>query len=345
MKFLAGSESRFFDFMGNLTDKNRVAIIAHNDQDGLTSAVIAGKVVGKVDYLRFTGYQIGLYAEILKELKAKKINKILFLDLALDNFDVDSKEFEKFAEILVVDHHPLFKNIESEKTAFIKVDSSSAAYPCYYLFSKIQQVPPWIAAIGIIGDNPHVYNEKNAKDVFSDFGLGEGENLFKVSRATGFAILSLGNEKIGEIYELFMKAKSPSDLKSLEKYSNSIEKEMSKYSKKFDKEKEEHGDLIIFYYETTIKINPIFTNDVSLRFPKKTVVMIQSQKGERYLNISSRRQDKKVDCNVLLQKVIADIPESSAGGHKAAAGASVPKEYLAKFKENLILEYKNLKIS
>lgn len=49
MKFLAGSEKRFFDFISNLTDKDKIALLSHNDGDGIVSALIASKVLGKID--------------------------------------------------------------------------------------------------------------------------------------------------------------------------------------------------------------------------------------------------------------------------------------------------------
>ena len=53
------------------------------------------------------------------------------------------------------------------------------------------------------------------------------------------------------------------------------------------------------------------------------------------IEISSRRQDGKVNLPQLLNKCITGFPNSEAGGHIKAAGGTFPEEYLEEFKKRL----------
>ena len=125
MEFLAGNEKRFSDFISNLTDKDKIGILTHNDGDGVCSAVIAAKVIGNVDYIKFLDYSPDIIKSLIDELKKRKINKLIILDFVVENDLGSIKEIEKFAEILIIDHHVFVQDINSEKTVFIKTKSIS----------------------------------------------------------------------------------------------------------------------------------------------------------------------------------------------------------------------------
>ncbi|MEK6881737.1 MAG: hypothetical protein AABY22_19120 [Nanoarchaeota archaeon] len=73
-EFGAGSEKRFFDFIGNLADE-KIALISHTDLDGLISAKITNQVV-KADFLRFVDYS-DLNETLAAELKKMKMKKVI----------------------------------------------------------------------------------------------------------------------------------------------------------------------------------------------------------------------------------------------------------------------------
>ena len=115
---------------------------------------------------------------------------------------------------------------------------------------------------------------------------------------------------------------------------------MQFYGDRFDKEKEIYRDLIIYSLNPKHHIASLLINKISCEYPDKTLVFIED--FEEVIKVSARRQDKKVDCNVLMRASISGISDSTAGGHVAASAARFPREYLSKFKENLIREYKKL---
>jgi single-stranded DNA-specific DHH superfamily exonuclease len=342
MQFKTGSEKRFFEFVSNLNEKDKIAILSHTDLDGITSAVISAKVLGRVDFVDFVDYKFKMFAPYIDKLKKMKINKILILDLSSDTEEKYIKKLESFTDILIIDHHEFQADLNSEKTIMIKTKGDiPACYVCYYLFSKIQKVPSWIPAIGMISDLPNKYDKENSVEVFQDFNLGKKEqDIWKYVENTNLC-LKYFSENRYKIYQEFLKAKEIKDLKKLEKYIQPIKKEIQKYTEKFKKDKKVHKNLVLFelFPKPKYRIKSTLINYISLKDKNKVYVFISENS---HLSISVRCQNKRFNCDKLLKKATKDIPESNSGGHIAAAGAQIPKKYLEKFKKNLIKEYEKL---
>lgn len=342
MEFLAGNEKRFAEFISKLTDKDKIAILAHNDGDSVCSAIMASRILGEIDYINFLDYKHGMFKLIAPELKKRKINKIIIMDLSVDSEIENIKELEKFAELFIIDHHVFLNDLNSDKTVFIKTESKfPASYVCYKLFSKIQKIPSWIAVIGTLSDMSYHYTKETADKIFDDFDFeGERKNLINEVMILGGAIIYFrGNEK--EVFDITKNMKSSEEIKELEKFSKIVDKEIDYFLEMFKKNHEEYKDLIWYYFKPRFAITSALSTKVSLENEDKTIVLVVEFEG--LLRISSRRQDKKVDCVKLLQESIKGIPDSNAGGHVAAAGGRIPIRYLNKFKENLFKVYNTLR--
>jgi single-stranded DNA-specific DHH superfamily exonuclease len=308
INFIAGSEKKFFDFMGKLTDKDKIALISHNDSDGIASAVIVSKVVGNIESVTFLAYKPDLLGQVIPELKIKKINKVVITDLTVDEEPESIKYLEKFADVLVIDHHRFAQDINSEKTTFIKAHSDfPASYLCYYLFSKIQKVEGWIAALGISADRVDKYHNLNSSKVFEDFGLGEAPKtgyFWKSGMSICYALVYLsGREK--EVYDIMMKAKSIDDLDVLDKYASEIQKELDFYLEEFESKHEEFNDLCYFYFKPKYMINSMLINAISVMGHNKTYVIVIERDGK--IKVSARRQDQSIDCSRLLKEAVEGI--------------------------------------
>lgn len=146
-----GSEKRFFDFILRLNGKDRIALISHSDLDGIASSKVVSKVVN-ASFTKFVDY-FDVNEKLVNDLKSNKINKIIFTDISLEKGDV-VKEFEEFAEILVIDHHLAALDLNSDKTTFLSSQGYCASYLCYYLFSKIKNLSEldWLVAAASLSD-------------------------------------------------------------------------------------------------------------------------------------------------------------------------------------------------
>lgn len=339
INFLAGDEKRFFDFMSNLNEKDKIGIIAHDDGDGVGSAVIASKVIGKPDFVGFYDYMLGQFEVLVKEMETKKINKAIFLDLNLTRDE--ARTISKFSEILLIDHHPFEKDLNSDRIIFIKSDSGAACFVCYYLFSKVQKLDEWVAALGTLSDtSPWKYNESNMGEFYGDFGFARIDNLLEKTVDLSLSLVYF-HGKTNKIYDLLMNAKNFDEL-GIEKYSKIVREEFESKLEDYKNKKEEHGDLIFYYFESEYGIKTLLINKLSTESYNKTLVFIQKVHNKNCLEISLRSQSGNINCPELFKKAISGIPDSNSGGHFKAAGCRIPCGYLDKFKENLIKTYNEM---
>jgi len=161
----------FNSFFKTLTKSDKIAILHHTDPDGVSSAVLVNKLVksmrNKSIDLRLNQRpeEYFITNNTLKKLNEKKINKFIIVDLSVDQANKDNiLNIEKFADILILDHHKLYKNLNSNNTTHIKPQlvwenvkpeiycTSKLVFDLGLKIANITQYD-WIAALGIIGDN------------------------------------------------------------------------------------------------------------------------------------------------------------------------------------------------
>src|SRR3989344_7222449 len=103
IEFLVGNEKRFNDFISNLKEKDKIAIISHSrDIDGIVSAKIIHKVVD-ANFIKLVDYE-EVNDELIRELKKNNINKTIISDISLGENDFIEK-LREFSEALIIDHH------------------------------------------------------------------------------------------------------------------------------------------------------------------------------------------------------------------------------------------------
>lgn len=347
---------RFKEYCNSLSKNDRIAILHHADCDGLCSAVITAhaveKLSGKPPVLFIPFRYNGLAPqEFRKLLESKRISKLFSVDLGLDNFPEFLKEAEKVCPIALMDHHKIYNNLNSNKTIFLKTRFFSKKEPssyacskfCYDMFSKILDVSEknWIACIGILGD----MGFKAWKPFFAKTLLQRKitrENLDKAVELIE-AVETVKQKDFLKLLKEFQKAKSLKEILSSNfmKYSVQLKKDLEYYLKDFEKNSEKFPELGLFIYEIEPMhdIKSAVINRLSLKYPKKTILLIQ-KKNEK-ANFSARRQDFKVKMNELLENAIKGIPESSAGGHIPAAAGRIPVQCIQQFKENILAYLKS----
>lgn len=328
---------RFYSFVSALSKKDRIAVIFHTDADGITAGVIAAKAVGRICgrkpalFLHPAPSEVTLSKKIILELKKKKINKAVIVDLNVDQEPASIKAVEKFAEILILDHHSIQNDINSGKTVMIKPQFFSKSDPSKYcgakltydLFSRWANLEDlkWLAVIGIYGDM--------AEKEWQDFIRNAGVSSDKIKTAGGLIVYARSaDEKNGPMkaFREFYSARGIDDVlkSSLPQYAGKIEKELSHYIKSREKLAEFYPEKKLMIYEISPKYNikSELVNRLSREYyPKWTCIVIQ-KKG-RIASIGTRNQSGKVAMNELMIKATAGIRGASGGGHVQAAGGSV----------------------
>lgn len=338
----AGKEKRFMDFVKNV-GAGKLILLSHvGDLDGVASAKVVNDVI-KPGAIRFIDYyELGL--ELVQELKREGWTKIILTDLYIKNKEFVN-ELEKFADVLIIDHHPVQTDYNSSKTVFMNAKGYAAAYLTYYLFSKIKNVEKydWLVACAAVSDFMRMRAKKWISDVYAKYGdkyisSGKGVNEYGVmwglidDMSLSIAYFKPKTDRVfSSIGSNF------GDIGDLKKYSDAVRSEIGVIERKFEKEKVQFRGGYFFQFECIFPVKSFFITKISMKMKNQTIIVIE-KKGEN-ISLSARRQDDKVDLNKFLPKMISGFENSSAGGHKVAAGGNFPSKYLDEFKNRL----KNLK--
>ena len=340
MERLYGDERRFVEFVSNIDKNDRIGVISHDDLDGMVPVRIIKRIFGKIDFLQFEGPRKDMVLNLIPELKKRKINKILVSDVNLNNEHIETQQkIEKFAEILIMDHHQAVRDFNSEKTVFIlSKKECNAGLLVYELFSKLQNLEDldFLAAMSVIADHNWEANIDFIKKVEKKYGLQTSEN-FKESEIWGLEhILANCNQYFREdsmkFYELLKGVNKIQDISKFEKYSKFIEDDLEKAKKDFLKNAEKYSWGYLFEDRSKYSL----ATKAAEGLKDNEFLIVYKTKKDGTISLSARRQDKKMNCAEILKKAIYGLEGATAGGHIPAAGARFKKEYFKKFKENLI---------
>src|SRR3989338_6009949 len=327
-----GNEKGFADFITSSQDAKKIALISHTDLDGLTSAKVISAVLPP-DYIRFVGYnEINL--EIVKELVAQKVTHVVFSDLLIENPEV-TKELEKSARILIIDHHVLKYKLGSAKTTFLNAEGFCAAYLSYYLFSKVQDISKldWLVACACLGDWCWRSPGQWLEGVFRKYDERFVADNKEVKKGKFWEVVEVISKGLIFYYADLKKAysligNSFDELQGLEKASLAVQAEIDRCKNDFEKKKVPIKDGWFYEAKSEYPVKSYIINEVSLdRYPNKTILLGSDRSEGGYYSISARRQDSKFNLAEYLAKTVEGLDGASGGGHPKAAGALfLPKD-------------------
>ena len=358
---------RFEKFIRNIKTTDRIAVVHHTDSDGVCSGVIIGKVIerlrNKMIDLRLNQNhdEIPISQDTIHSLKQNRINKVIITDMCVDQEYKKIKEMEKFAEILVLDHHKQYHDLNSGKTIMIKssvlsknINSASycASKLAYDIFSRIMCIDDldWISVVGIIGDCAGETWSSFVNETFRKYHIRINGDLFKTDLGRIANIISAVEaqdiQKIKDCFDALYNAKDYREfLKSdVVKYEQNMKKELDYWKNNTEKLAEFYPDIDFIFYLIKPKyhVKSALSTILSFRYPDKTIVIAQDT-NDRLLPISARRRDYKIAVNDLLEKAIKSLKDAEGGGHIPAAGGRIRREDLDVFKKNLIKLLKDKK--
>ncbi|MBW3001967.1 hypothetical protein KY338_02265 [Candidatus Woesearchaeota archaeon] len=347
--------NRFKKFITSITPKDRVAVIHHTDPDGVCSGVIISKVVerlrGKKIDLRINqkGSVHVITPKTFNLLKSKKINKFILTDLGADENPQYLKKIEKFADVLLIDHHKIYNNLSSKKTVFIKpqlyckVDPAryATAKMCYDLGGLVIDISDldWLAAVGSIGDIATKPWTAWLNRIFKKYKLKKYKDLFKTKFGQCAILISSAEsfdvKNVKLAFDVLYKAKSYKDvLKSrLKNFRKKIDDEIQKFIKQLKNKAFFDKDIIYYEIKPKYHTKSPLSSILGLKYPHNSVFVVDISRNP--VGISGRRSDVKIKINKALEDACRGIPKASAGGHAVSAGATVPKKYYKKFKTRL----------
>src|SRR3989338_7232646 len=167
-------------FLENVKKTDEIVVVFNNDGDGISSCVLLDK------FLKITGRKkpyiinkpMPMDKNIIQRIQTTVPHKIIFLDIAADQQQNILKKLGGICDILIIDHHQVFKNMNTPNDAKRHTTQNivhynprmeqhdiyrSTSYCVYKICSRITDMLDdlWIAGVGMVSD----YNLNDSKDL------------------------------------------------------------------------------------------------------------------------------------------------------------------------------------
>ena len=329
---LSPKKQKAIEFLNSITDKDKIAIIHHDDPDGICSAILFQDFC-QAKKAKTKNFFYNLGQTKLKNLPLKKFNKIIITDVSSKDI---SPQFEdiKEKETLYTDHHPAYK---IPKYIISHITTSQGYIPSSRTAYELTKEKIWLALIGIITDSGNLYKENNAFIKSTLKSLNLTLDQFQKNYAHILSNTLIYFEKTPQkAYKIFSKLKSLEEITKLKKYTNKIEKEIQKTLLEAKQSHEKINGINIYKINPKHKIKGIVSTILSRENTSEPHIFI-SQKGrdKTLLGISARQNSNSADLPKLLKIATKNLPEAIFGGHPRASGGQIRKKDLEKFKQNL----------
>jgi nanoRNase/pAp phosphatase (c-di-AMP/oligoRNAs hydrolase) len=342
MEYLVGTNEEFFEFVSNINDDDRVAILTHTDLDGLASGIFLEEILEKkeksVDLVSFVDYSKDFFEKARVLLEKNNITKVFILDVSAESMNMDEfEEFRRDYPVFLIDHHPMAPEF-ANKIGMIKGDSKDCtAFMIYNLGEGL--IDPgewrWLVSAAIFSDYSYK-GEENLKFLQEIYPGLTYENISSTTpgingRKISLAIIYYQND-LGKVYDL-LKEKN---MEEISEVSGIVEEEIEKNVDGFLKNSEYLEDKKAYFYEINSKFN--ITSYVLTLLSKMKLdhsFFGYSFKGP-YIKISARHQDGKRDMGKLMRDGTRYLEGAVGGGHAPAAAAKIKRDDFSRFKNNLI---------
>jgi single-stranded DNA-specific DHH superfamily exonuclease len=339
---------KFQQFVKNLNKEDQIAVLYDTDSDGICSAVITIKSLKK------RGFEVERYIPCthanfnsvrLKALKEEGINKIIVLDFAGDQYKEEFvDEINIFDSVLIIDHHKIYADINSEKITFIKAqylrkDLDGSDYctskMAFDLFSSIKNIDDldWVAGIGLVTDLSDKHWQDFLKKVYKKYGLSHSK-LIDIGNVID-AGRQIAPPQVERALEVALEADNPEDIlnSSFSKIAKKLQNEIEFWINKFEEKAENKGNIWLYEIDPSASIGSVISTILALKYPE--YVILVSRHRNNGVSINARNHSAKRAVNDLLEKAVKGFKGANAGGHRPAAGAFVRKKDYAEFKKRI----------
>lgn len=320
------------EFLDNITNEDKVAIIHHDDGDGFCSGILYYDwCKNKNAIVEEFSYEIG--KSKLKNFDLEKFNKIILTDLA-SGFIAEQLNVISDKKIFYTDHHPEEGVFPKEVLTFIT--SKDGYIPSSRTAGELTRLKPFLALIGTITDSGDLYSEN--EDFINSHLKELGMTLDDFKKDISSVIsntLSYLDKDYKKAFKLLHKLKSIEDVKNLKQYADKIEDEIEKFVDEFEEKKEMIASANFYYFEPVLNVKGPVTGIISHSDHKKIYLFASPKEDGKYISLSARNTSQKPNMAEMLRAGVEGLEEGNAGGHPPAAGGRIRKQDLEKFKQNI----------
>lgn len=346
-------KQRYFDdavnFLKNIKKTDGVVIVFNNDGDGICSCALI------MSYLEREGHKkpyiitqpMPMDKNLIQRIKTTVPNKIIFLDLVVDQQEDVAKRVKGFGDILIIDHHQIQKNLNSKTMVHFNprfTDSkvyTSTTYNAYKICSELTDMSDllWLAAVGIISDYALEDSEDLVKEIKKTYDVGELYPSF-LGRIADMIFSTRATKEMSceQMVEFFLKVKDPKKLEEVEGHGklirsyHIIDEELKAIMTDALANTEKDGRLVLYKIQSKYNLDSIISTKLSERHLDK-LLLVYSRNGPKY-KVSARNQKKNINAGEVMKKACEGI-DAKGGGHEAAAGATVNEKDWDKFLEKV----------
>ncbi len=354
-------EKKFKEYVARISTTDRIAVYTGPDVDGLSSAAITSEAIRRIRgkpidlFIYEESNRPGLTQSNSLKISDCQINKLVVLDISIDNAPDETIEVMRGLDTLVLDHHLTVRDLNKEGILFVKPEYFSKVEPVRYpsskmtydLFGKVVSLGDldWISALGIMSDGAYDVWSEHVDKVAEKQGIKyrKGEvwksDLGKAVTVLNRALL-YDSKNAPECLEALASSKSPRDLidSGIRRYKHEIDEEIKRLEDDFRMKRRLSEDGKTMYYEFNSPFGVCSTLSTILGYnymkPSDNLVVVQVKKDKCVVNL--RRNDKKVNLASIARIAVDGLPDSSGGGHIPAAGAEIRMEDLPEFKKRIL---------
>lgn len=317
-------------FLNNLTNKNKIAIIHHNDGDGYTAAILLYNFL-KNKEIKPRTFQFERSNSKISNKYLKKFNTILIIDLAPSLISKDMQTI-KHKKVFYTDHHPKDTQVPKQILEYRTKSEISSAKTISNLIGGNElwnTMAHHFDAGWLQKENKKIINKFIKKNKISKQQFQK--MAFKISRTIDYF-----HKNPDKAFKILNSINLPKDLNKLNKYDKIIGKEIKKLIKQYKTKKQKIGNINFYYFKPKYPIKSSIINEISYTNPKQTYIFATpTTNNKKIISLSARNQTKKIDMAQLLKAGIENLKNANAGGHVPAAGATIQSKDLNQFKQNL----------
>lgn len=329
-------------FLKNIKPTDGVVVVFNNDGDGIASCVMLKKWLSQLGTEPYIISQpMPPDKNLIRRIQTGLPNKIIFLDMAIDQQPATAQKLKGIADILIIDHHIISHDMSEHGIAHYNprfedpLRYQSTSYCTYKIVSRLTDISEWswVAAIGIVAD----YDLSCSQDVIKEAQKKWPLEIFGKIAAMIESVRVTKLMSCEQIVELINNSKSPEQMIETGDFRQAyemIENETAAVLLDAEASSEKVGDIIFYNIKSRYNIKSPISTKLSEKWPNKFVVVYE-QIG-KYVNASVRSQSKKPSVDKTLRIVARSIKSCSAGGHEAAGGAQMPQSEWVTFKQKLI---------
>lgn len=337
-------EEKVIRFLKALKPTDGVVVIFNNDVDGMASCAIVKR------YLSSLGIDPYIISQpmppdrnLLRRVQTGAPNKVILLDMAIDQQPQLVGRMKAFADVLIIDHHIISNNLNSSSVVHYnprfrnpKVYQSTT-YLAYKVISRLADISDmlWVAATGAVADYELRWSEDVMKEAQKKWEPATFHRLAAMLESARVAHA----KSCEQIVDVILNSKGPEQILQSEDFVKAytgIQAEIDSTLADAVANAEKAGDVIFYNIRAKYNIKSVVSTKLSEKWPDNLVVIWEREKGGKTVSASVRNQNKNINANKVLRQAAAGIKGTSAGGHEAAGGATMPAERWEEFKQRLI---------